>query len=199
MGHLRHGGASQNKPERWTNLSKSLPIQGVFQGPEGWNGREVRFSTGEQEGRHQRPAYPRPLLPYEHMCHRGDRSWRRSDSLKQIAKPGRQIQGRGQRQMVFSATSLVQDEKQWRWKWEKEGGLKLNGKRCLSAQLSKPGCHGFWTPASKGACLSSLPDRWAAESSEAPPVGGLLATGPRQGGTAVHWGHSLNPRVPCCS
>lgn len=49
-----------------------------------------------------------------------------SDSLKQMAKPGIQTQGRGQRQTAFPATSLVQDEKQWRWKWEKEGGLKLN-------------------------------------------------------------------------
>ena len=32
----------------------------------------------------------------------------------------------GEDKQVLSAASLVQNEKQWKWKWEKEGGLKLN-------------------------------------------------------------------------
>lgn len=40
------GASSTNQRAGQTDPSKSLSIQGIFQGPEGRSGREVRFSTG---------------------------------------------------------------------------------------------------------------------------------------------------------
>lgn len=81
-------------------------------------------------------------------------------------------------------------------KWEQEG-LESNGRGCLSARVSKPGCRGFRTPAPPGRLSSGSPPGSTAR--EAPPLGGLPATGLRPGGAALPGVHSLSPGALCSS